>query len=173
MDVCADTPPHLDPGDDPAAACVSSSNSSSSSRGLLERALAYSRAGAGAAGVGEAGAGEVVEIRATAAALLRRLVVEKQECLRAHFHKIPFMPQVRRAPFACRVGGDCVEAAAFKKKCLPGLRGSSYTRTLSSDSIVHHTTHIFGALPQYIAFPGREEMSALAERSLAREFMAL
>lgn len=95
---------------------------------LLEGALAYSRAGATPAlapqspkwvstpvtdaggytsagslilrrGRREAGVGgEKAEIRATAAALLRRLVVEKQETLRAHFHKIPFMPQLPDLP---------------------------------------------------------------------------
>lgn len=46
------------------------------------------------AGVMMVGRDESAEIRATAAALLRRLIVDKQESLRAHFHKIPFMPQV-------------------------------------------------------------------------------
>lgn len=78
---------------------------------ILKQALAYSRAGE-ASVVGttvdaevsklsvtapEAGGDEAAEIRATAAALLRRLIVDKQESLRAHFHKIPFMPQARHS----------------------------------------------------------------------------
>lgn len=98
---------------------------------LLERALAYSRAGTSVAtgtkvsrtstacagnGHGHGGCGsgadnEGAEIRATAAALLRRLLVDKQEILRPHFHKIPFMPQARitsssaveRSRTACRI----------------------------------------------------------------------
>lgn len=62
---------------------------------LLKQALAYSRAGAPrrtsmVVGMEEDEGGE---IRATAAALLRHLIVDKQECLRTHFRKIPFMPQ--------------------------------------------------------------------------------
>lgn len=79
---------------------------------LLERALAYSRTGADGAGsagsglsflsgVQAAGEGETWEIRATAGALVRRLIVEKQECLRTRFHKIPFMPQARRLVYLC------------------------------------------------------------------------
>lgn len=91
---------------------------------LLEQALAYSRAGTiaalrpsvsktgvastesvGRAGVGAGAVGsEVAEIQAVAAALLRHLIVDKQESLRAQFHKIPFLPQVRE-------GGGLVSAA--------------------------------------------------------------
>lgn len=57
-------------------------------------------AGAGAGG----GQEEKSEIRATAAALLRRLIVEKQDRLRAHFHKIPFMPELPDLPALGEVG---------------------------------------------------------------------
>lgn len=61
---------------------------------LLKQALAYSRAGAPPSTSMVAAEGdEGGEIRATAAALLRHLIVDKQECLRTHFRKIPFMPQ--------------------------------------------------------------------------------
>lgn len=79
---------------------------------LLKRALAYSRAGAppgtSMVGVDE---DEGREIRATAAALLRRLIVDKQECLRTHFRKIPFMPQARVFRRDGRVSCTTVDAA--------------------------------------------------------------
>lgn len=60
------------------------------------------RTGAGAGTGG--GQEEKSEIRATAAALLRRLIVEKKDGLRAHFHKIPFMPELPDLPALAEVG---------------------------------------------------------------------
>ena len=96
---------------------------------LLERALAYSRAGADGAGSGFSvlsgvrgeGGGETREIRATAGALVRRLVVEKQECLRTRFHKIPFMPQARRKSNSVLVPTRCLVSW---QQCPAGKRGS-------------------------------------------------
>lgn len=93
---------------------------------LLKQALVYSRGGATAItagpgvstpsmelvkGVHAKADDEGAEIRATAAALLRHLIVDKQESLRAHFHKIPFMPQARQgwgeAGFVSTAFGNC------------------------------------------------------------------
>lgn len=92
---------------------------------LLEGALAYSRTGppvpsprrVSVIGVktaagrvwgqrrgGGAGEKEKAEIRATAAALLRLLIVEKQDKMSTHFHKIPFMPQLPDLPSLGEVG---------------------------------------------------------------------
>lgn len=92
---------------------------------LLEEALAYSRTGppvpsprrvsvvavkTTAGGVwgqrrgGGAREKEKAEIRATAAALLRLLIVEKQDKMSTHFHKIPFMPQLPDLPSLGEVG---------------------------------------------------------------------
>lgn len=109
---------------------------------LLKQALAYSRTGAASvanttdtgvskpsvaatsAGAGEAGEDEGAEIRATAAALLRRLIVDKQESLRAHFHKIPFMPQARhwsRTQRGVEEGRRLVSLVGGGSLCLPSL----------------------------------------------------
>lgn len=88
-----------------AAAVVTKSKATivaevSTSGAVISSHFSTRTAGGGTGGVGAeagtiiAGRDESAEIRATAAALLRRLIVDKQESLRAHFHKIPFMPQV-------------------------------------------------------------------------------
>lgn len=95
---------------------------------LLEEALAYSRAGAAAPSpvkvpVGnlrggvlekEKGAEEKAEIRATAAALLSLLIVEKQGKMRAHFHKIPFMPQLPDLPALGEVSAVLSEELGYQ-----------------------------------------------------------
>lgn len=95
---------------------------------VLEKALAYSRAGAAAPSParvsvrglrkGVLGKGrrarEKVEIRATAAALLRRLIVEKQDKMRTHFHKIPFMPQLPDLPALGEVSAVLSEELGYQ-----------------------------------------------------------
>lgn len=95
---------------------------------LLKEALAYSRAGAAAPSpvkvpVGnlrggafgrDKGAEEKAEIRATAAALLSLLIVEKQDKMRAHFHKIPFMPQLPDLPALGEVSAVLSEELGYQ-----------------------------------------------------------
>lgn len=112
-------------GNRSAAKARKNNQNSRSDTDLLEEALAYSRTGppvpsprrvpvvgvkTAARGLwgqrrgGGAGEQEKTEIRATAAALLRLLIVEKQEKMSTHFHKIPFMPQLPDLPSLGEVG---------------------------------------------------------------------
>ncbi|CAN0092692.1 unnamed protein product, partial [Ectocarpus sp. 13 AM-2016] len=112
-------------GNRSAAKARKDNQNSRSDSDLLEEALAYSRTGppvpsprrVSVVGVktaprglwgqrrgGGAGEQEKAEIRATAAALLRLLIVEKQDKMSTHFHKIPFMPQLPDLPSLGEVG---------------------------------------------------------------------